>query len=162
MPSRPLDATPRRYDRFAQQLQSATQVPVTRRVGKLCDAPAEGIVLAHLTTDWSTATKTCEPDFARALAPRTVLLGVSAASVLDTLERWSLAGAVDGLRFAEWEAGSSDAPGPFGKRQLAGSIGAECVPGFDSGNYCLLHRAEAGDLVHILGDYLRVYADNAP
>jgi hypothetical protein len=160
----PFAAGPERYQRLADELGQYTGYPVPLVKDVLRNAPTDTYVLFAGAGDVSRSLADCGPALAAQLAPRTVLLDVSAQKALEQLEKHRLAGAVDGLRLSEWLAQPSNCIGPFGLRILAKRLGASCVslPWQESANYCLLHSTHHHGMPHLLASYLAVYDALAP
>ena len=124
-----------------------------------------GIVLLVPAGDLQRSLAACGPELAKNLPSRLVLFDVSRQPLLETLERYRVAGAVDSLSLAQWLAQPSPgAVGPYGLRQLAREVGATCVPlaPYGSRHYCLYESDRHQGLPHLLADYLRATSASVP
>ena len=94
------------------------------------------------------------------IAHRIVLMQASRTSVLETLERFRLAGAVEANRYFRWKHHREQETGRqvYGLKAVASRIGAECSPlPFSSDSYCLLDEPTQPNLPALLAAYLKAY-----
>jgi len=153
---------PERYKRFAAELGQYAGITVPIVHEHLSSTQIrDGFVILSSSVSLSESLKKCDNALKEELPRRLILLEISRQKALDELERYKLAAVVDSLRFAEWMAGAPPVFGPYGRRDLASLMGANCasLPFLGSDNYCLLeNKTSTRDLPHFLADYLQAYA----
>lgn len=158
----PLTSGAERFDRLRSELSHHAGADVRLVEGPFPDVvPAEGFVLLAARDHPGLTLQRCSDEQLAEVARRTLPVGVSRKGLLDMLERFALAGAIESFALAEWEGTEPDAIGAwglYGHKELAGSIGATCQELYASARYCYLGSETHVGLAHLLADYLRTLA----
>jgi hypothetical protein len=94
--------------------------------------------------------------------PRVFLLNANRLNVLNLLESYNLAGAIEQNRYFQWRhnPNSDRGSGIYGLKELAASMGSESASAgpFASERYCVFYDARPGGLPQALIDYWGLYA----
>ncbi len=148
-------STSRKYnkvDGFAAALSHLAGVPVPIIEGSLADAPDEGLLI-----DFDGYGLAKQPE----LGPRVVLMNADRAYVLDVVEKYHLAAAIEKYRYFQWrrQRDRERGDGVFGRIDVAEKINIAGVGYKDTEHYRLLGSMRYPDLPSLLVAYLRAYEE---
>jgi hypothetical protein len=141
--------------RFVEEVGNRAGLAIPLLEGPLRDvAPTEGFILLNSfrATD---SLMECASAGRHDLAERVIAIDASRSRIFEnTLEPWSMAGAVDATSHAQWSqpGRSAGTPGLYGLRRIAPEIGS-ILEGDGSARYAYLVDP-ARELPHLLADYL--------
>jgi len=144
-------------DTFAKELGEALGVDVPIVEGSLADVPASGFLLVFRLSG----------DVDPLLGPRIVAVAEDRSTIIETVETYNLAAAVEQHRYHLWRARIGAAPSDsrergdslVGRKDVGALMGArvERGPYPPSERYGMLESTAASDLPALLAAYLRVY-----
>jgi hypothetical protein len=156
---RPVDAGPTvvgarafdAVDELAAALGAATGTTVPVIEGTLADAPADGylVVFDYQDLAWFAA-----------LGGRIVLINADRASVLEDVERYGLAAAIEKHRYFQWRTRRQEETGRgvFGRKDVAARLDGLHDTGYrETARYQLLASSRYPDLVSLLAAYLAAH-----
>ncbi len=148
-------STPRQYDEvdeFAATVGRLAGVPVPVIEGSLADVPGEGFLIAYTRRGLAEHLE---------LGPRVVLMNASRECVLDNVEQYHLAAAIEKFRYFQWrkQREQEKGDGVFGRIDVAQRMGAGGVGYKDTEHYRLLSCGRYADLPGLLVGYLKAYEE---
>src|SRR5262245_21107368 len=127
----------------------AIEVPVVEV--PLAGAPADGYLLVFHRAPWAVT-----PELAR----RIIAFDEDRASVMEDVEQYGFAGAVEKHRYFQWRAqrDKERGYGLVGRKDVAARMPARLAGGpYTSANYAILASDTARDLPGLIAEYLRAY-----
>ena len=157
----------RGHEHFVAALLQQPQISLQFVLGKL--AEISRVELGYIIFDGidaGVALLSCNVETRSEIASRMIPINASRPRIFQKLlEKYALAGAIDGMSMAEWESVNSEgAHGLFGRKDIAARIGA--VPDFlESERYAYLKSSTHHGLPHLVADYicaLSAARDSAP
>jgi hypothetical protein len=138
-------------DELAQALGATLGIDVPVVEGTLADAPAGGYLLVFGD----------DADADARLSPRIVAFDADRSTIMTTVERHSLAGAIEKHRYFQWytRRGDDRGAGVIGRKDIAAAMQARTLGGpYTSEHYAMIASDTATDLVTLLAEYLTAYA----
>jgi hypothetical protein len=154
-----------RYEEFASELARHASVSVAIIEAPLDSAPPNGMLLlyggGHLH-QWTAQGGPTEHQ--RRLLARTILLDADRSDVLEMLEEFGFAGAIEKYRYFRWLTQRDEESGHqlFGLKSVARSMGAICSEVFASERYCSFDDSRVPDLPSLVVGYLREFVKTLP
>jgi hypothetical protein len=151
------------YDEFASELGKYLGTTVDIVELPLCDALSRSTGMLLLDSgNVAQSIGNCGGD--SHVARRIVLMQANRTNVLETLERYRFAGAVEANRYFQWKHHRDQETGTqlYGLKSVAQRMGAACSPiPFSSASYCLFDEPKQPNLPALLASYLNAYKDIA-
>jgi hypothetical protein len=154
-----------RYEEFASELARYASVSVAIIEAPLDSAPPTGMLLVYGGSGlrrWFAEGGLSEQQ--RCVLARTILLDADRSEVLEMVEEFSFAGAIEKYRYFQWLSQRDEESGHqlFGLKSVAKSMGAICSEVFASERYCSLDDSRFSDLPSLVVGYLREYTKMLP
>lgn len=140
-----------RVEELSTALGEALGVAVPIVEGRLADAPKAGYLIMFGVPR----------DIDPTLGSRIVAFDEDRSSIMKNVEALNLAAAVEKQRYVAWRMGRTDERriGVVGRKDVAEHMGARVLSGpYTSARYAGLADDAPGDLIALLADYLRAYA----
>jgi hypothetical protein len=120
--------------------------------------PLDGFIILRSLNHVALSLAECDPAQRAEVAARLVPIQVSGTRIFERiLENLSVAAAIDGMSYQEWQGrdpAKQTAHGLYGLHQIGQLAGGECVSLFQSERYCYLQSFAHFGLPHLLADYL--------
>jgi hypothetical protein len=149
------------YQRLAAELRRYNTAEVNVMRSFLRDIPLRGILLLDPSADFGTTLAECAPERQQDLPPRIILIGADRSDMLQVLEQYRLAGAIETHRFFLWlhQPQSDSGYGLSGLYSIAQAMQADQIGSgpFRSEHYCIFGSSRYSGLVELLGSYLELY-----
>jgi hypothetical protein len=163
-PTKPLAGVPASapsYSRFADELRrySAWRAELRAESSTSDDGASFLLVFGYEPPEWILS---MTPEVRQQTLERVVLIRCARApSVLDDLEQWGVAAAIETLTYSLWESprNGTTGYGIAGLREAVASIGGECAAEpFASEHYCVYGSVKSSTLTQALAEYLKALA----
>jgi hypothetical protein len=153
VPGAPTVVAPRAFhevDTLAAAIGDALRIEVPVVEAGLAAAPADGYLVVF----------GMPRDLDRALGSRIVAFDEDRAHVMQTVEAFDLAAAVESHRYWTWRQGTDDRPYALvGRKDVAERMGARLVDSpYTSARYSAIASDAARNFIGLLAAYLRAYS----